>query len=73
MKRPAAIEPVVGHLKTKHRMDRNYFKGREGNPINAVLAAAGWNFLLLLRWFTALWHALILAASPSPSRQPETA
>jgi len=26
-------------------------KGRDGDRINAVLAAAGYNFSLLLRWF----------------------
>lgn len=28
MKRRAAVEPVIGHLKAGHRMDRNYLKGR---------------------------------------------
>ena len=49
MKRRAAIEPVIGHLKGEHRMDRNYLKGRDGDRANAVLAAAGYNFRLLLR------------------------
>ena len=50
MKRRAAVEPVIGHVKAEHRMDRNYLKGRVGDRINAVLAAAGYNFGLLLRW-----------------------
>jgi hypothetical protein len=33
-------------------------KGRDGDRINAVLAAAGYNFGLLLRWFEALLRAL---------------
>jgi len=41
---------VIGHMKAEHRMDRNYLKGREGDRSNAVLAAAGYNFSLLLRW-----------------------
>jgi IS5 family transposase len=49
MRRRAAIEPVIGHLKGDHRMGRNYLKGRDGDRINAVLAAAGYNFSLLLR------------------------
>jgi IS5 family transposase len=60
MKRRAAVEPVIGHLKAEHRMDRNHLKGREGDRINAVLAAAGFNFSLLLRWMDALLRALIL-------------
>ena len=59
MKRRAAIEPVIGHMKAEHRMDRNYLKGREGDRINAMLAAAGYNFGLLLRWLAELLRALI--------------
>ena len=44
MKRRAAVEPVIGHVKAEHRMERNYLKGRLGDRINAVLAAAGYNF-----------------------------
>jgi transposase, IS5 family len=59
MKRRAAVEPTIGHLKAEHRMGRNYLKGRAGDRINAVLAAAGYNFSLLLRWLAALLRALI--------------
>jgi transposase, IS5 family len=59
MRRRAAVEPVIGHLKSDHRMDRNYLKGREGDRANAVLAATGYNFALLLRWLEELLHALL--------------
>ena len=59
MRRRAAVEPVIGHMKAGHRMERNYLKGRDGDRANAVLAAAGYNFGLLLRWFDALLPALI--------------
>jgi transposase, IS5 family len=59
MRRRAAVEPVIGHLKAEHRMGRNYLKGRSDDRINAVLAAAGYNFALLLRWLARLWRALI--------------
>ncbi len=42
-------------------MERNYLKGRDGDRINAVLAAAGYNFSLLLRWLAELLRALIRA------------
>ncbi len=51
MKRRAAVEPIIGHIKSDHRMDRNYLKGKDGNQNNAVLAAAAFNFAKLLRWF----------------------
>ena len=60
MRRRAAVEPVIGHLKDDHRMRRNHLKGRDGDRINAVLAAAGYNFSLLLRWFRRILRALLL-------------
>jgi transposase, IS5 family len=61
MKRRAAVEPVIGHLKAEHRMDRNHLKGRDGDRANAILAAAGSNFALLLRWLRRLLRALLQA------------
>jgi transposase, IS5 family len=63
MKRRAAVEPVIGHAKAEHRMGRNYLKRRDGDRINAVLAAAGYNFALLLRWLARLLRALFQALS----------
>ena len=54
MKRRAAIEPGIGHLKREHRMDRNRLKGIEGDRINAILSAAGMNFRKLLRCAASL-------------------
>lgn len=48
MKRRAAIEPGIGHLKQEHRMDRNRLFGMLGDKINAILSAAGMNFRKLL-------------------------
>ncbi len=42
-RRRAAIEPVIGHLKTDFRMGQNYLHGKVSPQINAFLAAAGWN------------------------------
>ena len=69
MRRRAAVEPVIGHIKAEHRMGRNYLKGRGGDRINAVLAAAGYNFSLLLRWLERLLRALLrmLLAAPAPA------
>ncbi|MBM3505671.1 MAG: IS5 family transposase [Alphaproteobacteria bacterium] len=61
MRRRAAVEPVIGHLKAEHRMDRNHLKDRDGDRANAVLAAAGYNFRLLIRWLGRLLRALFLA------------
>jgi hypothetical protein len=44
-----AIEATIGQLKSDNRMNRNYLTGREGDQINAVLSAAGYNLRKLLR------------------------
>jgi transposase, IS5 family len=48
LRRRSAVEPVIGHLKDDHRMDRNYLAHRLGDANNAVLAAVGYNFRRLL-------------------------
>jgi IS5 family transposase len=66
MRRRSAIEPVIGHLKSEHRMDRNYLAGRHGDASNAILAAVGYNFRRLIRWLTLLLALVLLAISPPP-------
>jgi IS5 family transposase len=39
----AAIEPIIGHLKTDYRLQENYLWGEKGVQINALLAATAWN------------------------------
>lgn len=51
LKRRAAIEPIFGHLKSDNRMDRNHLKGTDGDEINALLSACGFNLRKLLRAF----------------------
>ena len=62
LRRRSAVEPVIVHAKSDHRMDRNYLKGSHGDAINAVLAAAGYNFRRLLAWlriFLRAWLEMI--------------
>src|SRR5665213_1667086 len=51
MKRRAAVEPSIGHLKSEHRLERNRLRGTAGNAVNAILAAAAMNFQKLLGAF----------------------
>jgi hypothetical protein len=48
LKRRQAIEPIIGHLKADHRMDRCHIKGSEADALHAVLCAAGYNIRWLL-------------------------
>ena len=59
MKRRAAVEPVIGHIKNEHRMSRNYLAHEQGDAINAILAAVGYNFRLLLRWLSLFLRLLV--------------
>ena len=61
MKRRAAIEPGIGHLKREHRMDRCRLKGIEGDQFNAILSAAGMNFGKLLKAASRLPSLLRIA------------
>lgn len=51
LKRRSAIEPTIGHLKSDNRLGRNYLKGADGDRINAILAAAGYNMRKLIAAF----------------------
>lgn len=74
-KRRAAVEPVIGHLKTEHRMGRNHLAHSAGDAINAVLAAVGYNFRLLLTWLALLcaWILGRFAGTAHPSSKPQPA
>jgi IS5 family transposase len=66
MKRRAAVEPGIGHLKSEHRMDRSRLKGFEGDAFNAIASAAGMNFRKLLRhaaehFFAPRWVKFVSA------------
>ena len=62
MKRRAAVEPSIGHLKNEHRLERNRLKGTAGNAINAILAAAAMNFQKLLRAFWRIFLFCLMNA-----------
>ncbi len=52
-KRRNAIEPIIGHEKSEHRLERNHLAGELGDSLNAVLAACGFNLKKLVRAFCA--------------------
>jgi IS5 family transposase len=75
LRRRAAVEPVIGHLKSDHRMDRNFLIGPHGDAANAVLAAVGYNFRRLLAWLRELLCALVMALAfirENPAPHPRT-
>jgi len=52
LRRRVATEPVIGHLKQDHRMNRCRYRGGVGDTINVVLASLAWNTkkLVFLSW-----------------------
>lgn len=71
LRRRSAVEPVIGHLKSDHRMGRNFLAFSQGDANNAVLAAVGYNFSLLLNWLRllcALFLAMLTTALTPPLR-----
>ena len=70
LKRRSAIEPVIGHLKHDHRMERNHLLGKDGDRINAMLVGSGFNLRKLLGVFFCLifrWLDFDLNREPAPS------
>lgn len=59
MKRRAAVEPTIGHLKSNYRLERNRLKGRLGDALNALFSAAAMNFRKLLGFFLAFLLRLL--------------
>lgn len=76
LKRRQAIEPIIGHVKQDHGMQRCWLKGQTGDALHAVLCAAGYNLRWLLRaivrWglgpvlFLLAWACFRLNVTPQP-------
>lgn len=62
-KRRNAIEPIIGHSKSDHRLNRNQLAGELGDQLNVILSACGFNFKKLLRafwlWLQKAFHCLL--------------
>ena len=64
LRRRQAIEPVIGHLKSDHRMGRCHLKGETGDRLHALLCAAGYNIKWLLRMIARRGLAFLGSALP---------
>jgi IS5 family transposase len=72
LKRRSGIEPLIGHVKNNGRMGRNYLAGEEGDRINALLCACGFNILCacgfnirkllaaFLFWLISKWQKMFI-------------
>jgi transposase, IS5 family len=83
LKRRPAIEPIIGHVKQDHGMQRCWLKGQTGDAFHAVLCAAGYNLRWLLRAivrlgltplsFVLAWLRCLLNVFPQTSLTRSTA
>ena len=62
LKRRQAIEPLIGHTKADHRMDRCWLAGALGDALHALSCAAGYNIRWLLRAIVRLGVAGLFCA-----------
>ena len=65
-RRRAAIEPIIGHLKTDFRLTRNFLKGIAGDNINLLMAACAWNMAKWMREAILFLFALIFGLKRVP-------
>ena len=59
-RRRAAIEPIIGHLKSDYRLARNFLKGSLGDEINIMLAACAYTMKKWMRWYASLFLLLFI-------------
>lgn len=59
LRRRAAIEPEIGHMKTDGRLARSPLKGTIGDALFAVLCGCGHNIRKILAWLRAVLLRLI--------------
>ena len=67
LRRRSAIEPIIGHMKSKGHLGRCYLKGREGDAINVILTAVGHNLRRVLAWLRALSRPAHSSVELSPT------
>jgi hypothetical protein len=76
IRRRAAVEPAIGHMKKEGLLGRNFLKGMKGDAMNAALCGVGHNLRKILakvrfglyRWLAAWtigssWTQLDLSAT----------
>jgi len=69
LRRSSAVEPVIGHLKTDHRMGRNFLAHATGDAINVILSAVGYDCRRLLVWLRFIFALLLLAINQTKAKE----
>jgi len=61
-RRRSSIEPVIGHMKSDHRLDRCMLRGSLGDAMNLIGSASGFNMRKILRGLALGMISLALLA-----------
>ena len=59
LKRRAAIEPLIGHMKNDGGAKRNHLLGKQGDQINALMMGIGFNMRKILKSFPSNFFELL--------------
>lgn len=63
-------EPVIRNLKAEHWMGRIYLAHRTGEAAHTILAAAGYNLRLFLRWLRFMLFQILCTFIAVPRLNP---
>lgn len=58
--RRSVIEANIGHMKGEHCLERNYLKGKDGDSLNAVFSACGYNLRTIYRRIASIFFVFII-------------
>ena len=67
LKQRIKIEPIIGHLKCDHRMDRCRYKGKAGDTVNVIWATLAWNTKKITQLAKIKGERLTRKALPLPA------
>lgn len=62
LRKRSRIEPLISHLKSDHRLGRNFLLGADGDRTNSMLAGIAFNLRKIMKALNGFCRALILIA-----------
>ena len=60
LRRRSRIEPLISHLKSDHRIGRNFLSGTLGDEINSTMAGVAFNLRKILKALANYWRVFFL-------------
>ena len=60
LRKRSRIEPLISHLKSDHRMGRNYLLGTSGDRTNSILAGIAFNMRKIMKALASYWRTFCI-------------